>query len=52
MKISDKDLNEFTPKTILEKILFSTVKIDVKYPDGNGGMGTGFICSYEFEQNK
>jgi len=44
-------MNEFTPTTILENLLFSTVKINVKYSGGNGGIGTGFIFGYEIKPN-
>lgn len=45
-------MSEFTPTTIPENLLFSTVKIDIKDSDGNDGSATGFIFNYELEPSK
>ncbi len=45
-------MSEFTPETIFENLLFSTVKINSRYSNGNKGSGTGFIFSYDIEKDK
>jgi len=45
-------MSKFTPETIFENLLFSTIKINVKYLDGKEGSGTGFIFGYEIGKDK
>lgn len=42
----------FEPKSVIERALFSTVKIEVEFPDGKRAYGTGFIVSEEIVEGK
>ena len=45
-------MSEFRPETIFEILIFSTVKINSIYSNGEEGSGTGFFFSYEIEKDK
>jgi hypothetical protein len=41
-----------TPKTTFENLFFTTVRIETIHPDKNISYGTGFLISYDYENDK